>query len=204
MPDCDQLRIHNGWSHPHSDLPHPHDDLPHSHGDLPHPSVDQSHPQMSDHLHGAKSGGSTSQLVAEVLLAHSPSPRTLGAAATPSSKSSAGSTPSPRISGGEGTSSSNGARAGEESALVRKMTKKEKKFVLSRDKGQYSELNPISPHEARQEFGDSLHLKQVEPPVDGVVEDPVAVSSSSSSAVPQPNPGGRGRAGARVMMLECN
>lgn len=45
----------------------------------------------------------------------------------------------------------------------RRLSKKEKKFQLSKDDGSYSELKPINPHEARKEFGDTLKLNPVGP-----------------------------------------
>jgi len=183
MSDCDRLDFCNGLPHPHSDLPHPQRPP----GCL---NEDEVEPRP-DHPQRVECRGTTSQLMREVASARSPSPK-MSAGAAPSFRTSSGSVPSPGASGGEGSSRSSEAKSEEEGTMARKMTKREKKFVLSKDKGQYSELNPISPHEARQEFGDSLHLKQVEPPVGGVSEEPAAVSNSSS-AVPQPNPGGEGR-----------
>ncbi len=113
--------------------------------------------------------------------------------------SSRSSTCSPRLSGNSESSSKPAeATSGEEGPLVRKMTKKEKRFALSKDRGQYSELNPISPHEAKKEFGESLHLKPVESPVGyvavgGAVGGAAADGTSLSSAVPQPNASGTRR-----------
>ena len=45
----------------------------------------------------------------------------------------------------------------------RRLSKKEKKFQLSKDDGSYSELKPINPHEAKKEFGDTLKLNPVGP-----------------------------------------
>lgn len=45
----------------------------------------------------------------------------------------------------------------------RRLSKKEKKFQLSKDDGCYSELNPIDPHDAKKEFGDTLKLNPVGP-----------------------------------------
>ena len=45
----------------------------------------------------------------------------------------------------------------------RRLSKKEKKFHLSKDDGSYSELKPINPHEAKKEFGDTLKLNPVGP-----------------------------------------
>ena len=49
------------------------------------------------------------------------------------------------------------------SADVRKLSKKEKRYLLSKDDGRYAELNPINPHEAKKEFGKSLRLNPVLP-----------------------------------------
>ena len=45
----------------------------------------------------------------------------------------------------------------------RRLSKKEKKFQLSKDDGSYSELKPIDPHHAKKEFGDTLKLNPVGP-----------------------------------------
>ena len=45
----------------------------------------------------------------------------------------------------------------------RRLSKKEKKFHLSKDDGSYSELKPINPHEAKKEFGNTLKLNPVGP-----------------------------------------
>ena len=106
--------------------------------------------------------------------------------------SSAGSSASsPRTSDREPSNRLSDPKSGEEGGVARKMTKREKKFALARDRGQYSELNPISPHEAKKEFGESLHLKPVEAPAVGTEEhSSTADAVTFSSAVPQPNAGG--------------
>ena len=78
------------------------------------------------------------------------------------------------------------------------MSKKEKRFRLSKDDGRYSELNPINPFEAKREFGDSLKLKTVDSKgvvlVSGPNDDHVGLSeegpSVSSSIIPQLEDGG--------------
>ena len=76
---------------------------------------------------------------------------------------------------------------------TRKMSKKEKRFHLLKDDGRYTELNPISPHDAQKEFGESLRLNPVHPKgpgegsgTPGVELPDGGASFSSSSAVPQP------------------
>lgn len=63
-----------------------------------------------------------------------------------------------------------------------KMSKKEKKFHLSKDDGRYAELNPISPHEAKMEFGETLRLNPVGPELGGVASS----EEGNTSAVPGP------------------
>ena len=50
-----------------------------------------------------------------------------------------------------------------ERAEKRRLSKKEKKFQLSKDDGSYSELKPIDPHDAKKQFGDTLKLNPVGP-----------------------------------------
>ncbi len=45
----------------------------------------------------------------------------------------------------------------------RRLSKKEKKFQLSKDDGSYAELKPVDPHDARKEFGNTLKLNPVGP-----------------------------------------
>ena len=45
----------------------------------------------------------------------------------------------------------------------KRMSNKEKRFQLRKDDGSYSELKPISPHDAQRQFGDSLRLNPVGP-----------------------------------------
>ena len=59
-------------------------------------------------------------------------------------------------------------------AKTKKLSKKEKRFQLSKDDGTYSELSPISPLVAKSEFGDSLRLNPV---------GPAFASSNSTTAV---------------------
>lgn len=68
----------------------------------------------------------------------------------------------------------------------KKMSKKEKKFHLSKDDGRYAELNPINPHQAKKEFGNTLRLNPVGPSFGGVasLEEGQAVNS-----VPVPDEG---------------
>ena len=75
---------------------------------------------------------------------------------------------------------------------MKRMTKKEKQFHLSKDTGVYSQLNPISLHEAQREYGKSLRLypsdskRQGESFVGFAVEVPNEEAySNSSSAIPQ-------------------
>ena len=46
---------------------------------------------------------------------------------------------------------------------TRRLSKKEKKFQLSKDDGSYAELKPVDPHDARKEFGNTLKLNPVGP-----------------------------------------
>lgn len=88
--------------------------------------------------------------------------------------------------------------------VIKKMSKKEKRFHLSKDDGRYSELNPISPHEAKREFGESLRLKPVDPMLVGVAsgsEDGDKIPSKrgpSFSSVPRSDEGGMGVCGSTV------
>ena len=45
----------------------------------------------------------------------------------------------------------------------KRMSKKEKRFQLSKDDGAYSELTEINPHQAKKEFGQTLRLNPVGP-----------------------------------------
>lgn len=71
---------------------------------------------------------------------------------------------------------------------AKKMSKKEKKFHLSKDDGKYAELNPINPHEAKLEYGDTLRLNPVGPAFGGVasLEEGQVVTSHNTSSVPGP------------------
>ena len=73
----------------------------------------------------------------------------------------------------------------------KKLSKKEKKFQLSRDDGKYAELNPINPHEAQKEFGNTLRLNPVGSAFGGVslAEEGQVVTTHSASAVPGPEGG---------------
>lgn len=64
----------------------------------------------------------------------------------------------------------------------KKMSRKEKKFHLSKDDGKYAELNPINPLEARKEYGDTLRLNPVGPAVGGVA----SLQEGTTSHVPGP------------------
>lgn len=68
----------------------------------------------------------------------------------------------------------------------RKLSKREKKFQLSRDDGKYAELNPINPHEARKEYGDTLRLNPVGPAFGGVasLEEGQVITSHNTSSIP--------------------
>ena len=46
---------------------------------------------------------------------------------------------------------------------TRRLSKKEKKFQLSKDDGSYAELKPVDPHDAKKEFGNTLKLNPVGP-----------------------------------------
>lgn len=46
---------------------------------------------------------------------------------------------------------------------TRRLSKKEKKFQLSKDDGSYAELKPVNPHDAKKEFGNTLKLNPVGP-----------------------------------------
>ena len=50
-----------------------------------------------------------------------------------------------------------------ERSETRRLSKKEKKFQLSKDDGSYAELKPVDPHDARKEFGNTLKLNPVGP-----------------------------------------
>ena len=70
----------------------------------------------------------------------------------------------------------------------KRMSKKEKKFHLSKDDGRYAELNPINPHEAKREYGDTMRLNPVGPAFGGVASslEEGREADATSSAVPQP------------------
>ena len=74
-----------------------------------------------------------------------------------------------------------------------RLSKKEKRFLLSRDDGKYAELNPINPHQAKKEFGDKLLLR----PASTMVVDGGASSlegeerEEGGSAVPGPQEEGK-------------
>ena len=72
-----------------------------------------------------------------------------------------------------------------------RLSKKEKRFQLSKDDGQYAELNPINPHQAQKEFGEKLRLNPVGPAFGGVAsaEEGQVITSHNSSAVPGPEGG---------------
>ena len=65
----------------------------------------------------------------------------------------------------------------------KRLSKKEKRFQLSKDDGQYAELNPINPHQAQKEFGGKLRLNPVGPAFGGVASAEV-ITSHNTSAVP--------------------
>ena len=50
-----------------------------------------------------------------------------------------------------------------ERSETRRLSKKEKKFQLSKDDGSYAELKPVNPHDAKKEFGNTLKLNPVGP-----------------------------------------
>lgn len=50
-----------------------------------------------------------------------------------------------------------------ERSETRRLSKKEKKFQLSKDDGSYAELKPVDPHAAKKEFGNTLKLNPVGP-----------------------------------------
>ena len=60
----------------------------------------------------------------------------------------------------------------------KRMSNKEKRFQLRKDDGSYSELKPISPHDAQRQFGDSLRLNPVGPAFGGqaTANDPETVT----------------------------
>lgn len=70
----------------------------------------------------------------------------------------------------------------------KKMSKKEKRFHLSKDDGKYAELNPINPHEAKKEFGHTLRLNPVGPAFGGrgSQEEGQVMMSHTTSSVPGP------------------
>lgn len=74
---------------------------------------------------------------------------------------------------------------------VKKMSKKEKRFQLSKDDGKYLELNPINPLQAKKEFGNTLRLNPVGPNFGGVAssEERQVITAHNSSAVPGPEGG---------------
>lgn len=85
------------------------------------------------------------------------------------------------------TTASQGAGSG--GGIIRKLSKKEKRFHLARDDGKYAELNPISPLEAKREYGDTLKLNPVGPAFVGVAKEGVVTSHNTVSAVPGPEEG---------------
>ncbi len=79
-----------------------------------------------------------------------------------------------------------------------RLSKKEKRFQLSKDDGRYAELNPINPHEAKKEFGEKLRLNPVGPAFGGGVASPATtaeeekgrvITSHNTSSVPGPEGG---------------
>ena len=64
----------------------------------------------------------------------------------------------------------------------KRMSNKEKRFQLRKDDGSYSELKPISPHDAQRQFGDSLRLNPVGPAfgAQATANDPETVTAAPS------------------------
>ena len=74
----------------------------------------------------------------------------------------------------------------------KRLSKKEKRFQLSKDDGKYAELNPINPHDAKKEFGEKLRLNPVGPAfgsvasAGGTLEEGQVITSHNTSSVPGP------------------
>ena len=64
----------------------------------------------------------------------------------------------------------------------KRMSNKEKRFQLRKDDGSYSELKPISPHDAQRQFGDSLRLNPVGPAFEAqaTANDPETVTAHNA------------------------
>lgn len=71
--------------------------------------------------------------------------------------------PNPKVSVNKLPGNKNRLSNINEPTVKRRLSKKEKKFQLSKDDGSYSELNPIDPHDAKKQFGDTLKLNPVGP-----------------------------------------
>lgn len=72
----------------------------------------------------------------------------------------------------------------------KKLSKKEKKFQLSKDDGKYAELNPINPHDAQKEFGNTLRLNPVGPAFGGMASlEESQVITTHNTSVPGPQGG---------------
>ena len=69
----------------------------------------------------------------------------------------------------------------------RRLSKKEKKFQLSKDDGSYAELKPVDPHDAKKEFGDTLKLNPVGPAF--LVAAAAATQSDAGQEAEQKNEG---------------
>ena len=69
----------------------------------------------------------------------------------------------------------------------KRLSKKDKKFQLSKDTGAYAELSPINPVEAQKEFGNTLKLNPVGPAFGMLAEEGQTVTNHNS--VPLPNQG---------------
>ncbi len=71
----------------------------------------------------------------------------------------------------------------------KRLSRKDKKFQLSKDTGAYAELSPINPVEAQKEFGGNLKLNPVGPAFGTRAEDGQTVTAHNSVSVPNQSEG---------------
>lgn len=125
---------------------------------------------------------------------HSPERVAMVTAATPTSNESTSPSPTAteNIDQSDGSVSSlvpgPNSVAGRSRADNKRLSKKDKRFQLSKDTGAYAELSPINPVEAQKEFGATLKLNPVGPAFGTKAEESQTVTNHNSST-PLPNEG---------------